>query len=255
MLTAPIVLSRREFLMTELGRITEVNLRNQWSREEEFTSWLSDHLDNLSDELDLDLELIDTEVIVGEAFRADILAQPIPEEVGDVIIENQFRKSDHAHLGKIITYGAGLDASYVIWICEPLRDEHRTAIDWLNENSGETTGYLALEIKLLRIDDSNPAPAFEVISKPDEWGKSVRREARGRLTPTKELQKKFWDNFKSYMEERGTSLSLRKTYPRHWYSFAVGRVGFKISLTVNTRENKVGCELYISKKVLRESGL
>lgn len=231
--------------LAELGELEEVDLRTVWPDEEdEFTPWLADHLDYLSDILEMDLELRNTEEPVG-SYSADIAAQPIQEDLGVVIIENQLSSSDHDHLGKIITYGAGLSASYVVWICEEVKEEHRTAIDWLNDNFPKDVGFLALEINVWRIGDSELAPKFEVICKPDEWKSYIKSAPE--LTETKRMQKKFWDELKDYMSAKDTNLSLRKTHPQHWYNISIGKSGFHIGLTVNTREKRVGCELHISK--------
>lgn len=233
--------------MSELGNIEEVNLRKMWRDEEkDFTPWLSQNLQLLEDVIDLDLELKDTEVSVGR-YTADIVAQPTQTETGDVVIENQLEKSDHDHLGKIITYASGLNASYIVWICKRFREEHKSAVDWLNENFERDVGILALEIKLLKIDDSKPAPQFKVINKPEEWSKHVKSVASGEITETKRLQREFWSELREYMKDEGTFLNPRKPRPQHWYSFSIGRSGFHISLILDTRKNESRCELYIKK--------
>ncbi|MFW5902837.1 MAG: DUF4268 domain-containing protein [archaeon] len=234
--------------MSELGEIQEVDLRRQWQKEDrEFTPWLSNNLDLIEEKLEIDLELKGTEVPVG-SYNADIVAEPTQSEKGSVVIENQLGKSDHDHLGKIITYASGLDASYVVWICKEIQEEHKAAVDWLNENFSKDVGFLALEIKLWKIGESKTAPKFNVICKPDEWSKYVQSTASEELSETKRMQREFWSEFREYLEEKGTPLNPRKPKPQHWYSFSIGVRHFKISLTVNTREDKIGCELYISKE-------
>lgn len=192
-----------------------------------------------------DLELVKTEAPVG-SYIADIVARA-QEEGGDVVIENQIGMSDHEHLGKIIAYGAGLDATTIVWICERFREEHRTAVDWLNKVSREDIAFFALEIKLWRIGKSDPAPKFDIVCKPDQWSKYVRSMASRELTPGQKLQLQFWTQFKQYLEEEVTSLKPRKPRPQGWYSFSVGRSGFRVILTARTKLKRVGCELYISE--------
>lgn len=234
--------------MSELGKVNELNLREEWRNEEkDFTPWLSENLELLEDIIELDLELKGTEISVG-SYKADIVAESTQIETGDVVIENQLGKSDHDHLGKVITYASGLDASYIIWVCEKVREEHKAAVDWLNQNLEKEVGVIALEIKLIQIGDSKPAPQFKVISKPEEWSKYVKSAASAEITETKQMQREFWSGLKEYMKEKGTFLNPRKPRAQHWYSFAIGHKDFKISLIINTRDKKARCELYIMNK-------
>ncbi len=230
-----------------LGTLNRVDLRDFWKDEaREFTPWLSkeENLNILANTLGLDLELVNTEVHVGN-FNADILAHDISDE-RKVIIENQLEKTNHDHLGKIITYASGLDAEVIVWICSKVTAEHRKAIDWLNEITDEKISFFALEIELWQINDSALAPKFNIVCSPNEWAKYVKKTATQReLTETKQLQYEFWNSFKEYMEEIGTSLKLRTPRPAHWYSVSVGRSQFTIGLTVNTQLKRLGCEIYI----------
>ena len=145
----------------KLGILNRVDLKEFWKDEaREFTPWLSreENLSLLADTLGLELELVDTEVSVGN-FNADIVAKDV---LGDrnVIIENQLEKTNHDHLGKIITYASGLDAQVIVWICNKVTEEHRKAVDWLNEITNDKIAFFALEIELWAIDASMPAPKF-----------------------------------------------------------------------------------------------
>lgn len=172
--------------MPLLGKLTKINdLRSIWQNEAtNFTTWLSEeeNLTLLAETIGIEIEFVARESSVGD-FSIDILAR----EAGSnktVIIENQLEKSDHTHLGQIITYASGTDASYIIWIVNKARDEHRKAIEWLNNNTGEGIGFFLLEIELWKINDSIPAPKFNIVERPNNWAKEVKSESgTGRRPP------------------------------------------------------------------------
>ncbi len=230
-----------------LGRFEKVDLREYWKDEaRDFTPWLAqeDNLELLGETIGLQIELENTEILVGK-FRADIIARDVNSE-RTIIIENQLEKTNHDHLGKIITYASGLGADIIIWICNLVTDEHRNAIDWLNEISNEQIAFFALEIELWKINDSPPAPKFNIVCSPNEWAKTVKESSVKRtITDTKLLQKEFWESLKEHMEINNTVLSLRKPRAQHWFNMAIGRTGFSIALTTNTVSKKLGCEIYI----------
>lgn len=230
-------------MSANLGRLERVDLREFWKDEaKDFTPWLmgEENLELLGETLGIEIELEDTDVTVGN-FKADIVAKDINSD-RFLIIENQLEKTNHDHLGKIITYASGVNANVVVWICKLVTDEHRKAIDWLNEITNEEIAFFALEIELWKINDSPPAPKFNIVCSPNEWAKSVRK---GKPTEIKLLQQEFWSALKDYMNEKKTFLKLRNPAARHWYSIAIGRSKFSISLTVNTLRNRLGCELYM----------
>jgi hypothetical protein len=233
--------------MSNLGRLNKIELRNQWKDEaRDFTPWLAteENLQELSNAIGIDLELDDTEVYVG-SFKADIVARDINSD-RKVIIENQLEKTNHDHLGKTITYASGLDASVIIWIASKIRDEHQQAVDWLNENTTEDFGFFAVEMELWKIGDSLPAPKFNVVSRPNDWAKSVKQYTKDHShSTTKTQQLEFWTSLYEYFDEVGSPLSLRSPNPRHWYSLSVGRSKFNISMTINTRDKRLGVEIYI----------
>lgn len=205
---------------------------------------LEENLALLSNEIGFDIKLIQTEARVG-SFNVDILAE---EEISGhkIVIENQLEISDHDHLGKIITYASGYDAKAIIWIVKDVREEHRKAIDWLNENTNEDVGFYLLKIELWQIENSLPAPKFEMISKPNDWAKAVKNSVESvKLTDTKLKQLEFWDFFKNYAKQNNTSLRFQKSYPQHWTDIAIGNSDCHISLTINSRDKQYGCEIYI----------
>lgn len=177
----------------------------------------------------------------------DILAE---EENSNrkIIIENQLEDTNHDHLGKIITYASGYDAEIIAWIVKDFREEHRKAVDWLNEHTDEGINFFLIKIELWKIGKSDPAPKFEIISKPNEWAKAIKTNSSGgELSDTKIQQLNFWTRFKNFVQAIDGKIKLRSPRPQHWYDISMGSSDAHISLTINTRENLLACEVYISK--------
>jgi len=230
-----------------LGKLTKIDLREAWKHEaNDFTTWLAqeENLRLLGDEIGFDMKLVQTEAKVGD-FNVDILAEE--ENTGKkIIIENQLEITNHTHLGQIITYASGYDANVIVWIIGDAREEHRRAIDWLNEHTDENIEFYLVKIELWQIGDSPYAPKFEIVSKPNDWAKAVRESiGQGELTDTKLNQLEFWNQFKEYGRTSGTKLRFQKTYPQHWTNISIGRSDAHLALTINSRENVIGAELYI----------
>ena len=162
-----------------LGRLTQVDLRTYWQREDtEFTPWLgqSENLDLLGAAIGKELERQAEEVNVGP-FRADLLCKDTV--TGDlVLVENQIERTDHGHLGQVLTYAAGLGAKPIVWIAREFQEEHRAALDWLNESTHDDIEFYGVQVELWRIGDSTPAPRFDVVAHPNEWSREVREHAR-----------------------------------------------------------------------------
>ncbi len=166
------------------GRLRSLPASEGWTHEGRyFTPWLAENLDLLGVELGLELRLVKREHPIGR-YSLDLLLEDA--EGRTVAVENQFGRTDHDHLGKVLTYCAGAEAKVVIWIAETLTEEHVAALEWLNENTVEDVGFFGVEFELLAIDDSKPAPHFRVVVKPNGWVKRVRRESPPRRTWTRE---------------------------------------------------------------------
>jgi hypothetical protein len=182
-----------------LGKLQRINLRDAWKHEaSEFTPWLAqtENLDLLAEALGLvELELVGSEHWVGD-FKLDLLCS---DDGGQVIIENQLERTNHNHLGQIITYAAGVGARKVIWLAESFRTEHVAALEFLNQHTTEDLSFFAVEVELWRIGDSPMAPSFNVLVKPNDWTKSSRESAKVATvtTPTKQRQLKFWTEWKA----------------------------------------------------------
>lgn len=233
--------------MSKLGKLTKIeDLRTIWKHEErDFSAWLAmeENLAMLSLEIGLDIVLEERESAVG-GFSLDIMAY---EEGTNrkIIIENQLGDTNHDHLGKLITYAAGKDAEVIIWIVKRARDEHRKAVDWLNEHTDEAIAVFLIELELWQIGDSLPAPKFQVVAKPNDWAKAMKVE--GQLSDTKQLQYSFWQAFTEFAGKTDfiKSFTLRKARPQHWYDLGIGMSEAHIALTANTQKKLIGAEIYI----------
>ena len=232
----------------KLGKLEKIDLRSYWKHEAlDFTRWLADshNLSELGDEIGLDIELKQIEAGVGR-YSVDILAQE--ETTGKkIVIENQLETTDHGHLGQILTYAAGIEAEYIVWIVKGVRDEHKQAVEWLNEHTDEQVNFFLVKIELWKIGDSSPAPKFVIISRPNDWTKSLRGSVKdsSELSDTKLKQLDFWEGLKEFASLNFPSLKLRSPRAQHWYVVAIGRSDCHLSLTTHTTENQIGCELYI----------
>ncbi len=231
----------------KLSKLEKVNLREVWKHEAlDFTNWLAkpENLELLSDEIGIDISLIQTEASVGN-FNVDILAEE--ENTGrKIVIENQLEATNHDHLGKIITYASGFDAEIIVWIVKSVRDEHKQAVDWLNEHTDQKINIFSIEMEVWRIGDSPYAPKFQVIAKPNDWAKAVKKATnQSELSDTKLLQLEFWTKFKEYVQDNDGHIKLRKAYPQHWYNISLGSSNAHISLTINSQSSQIACEIYI----------
>ncbi len=197
--------------------------------------------------LDMELELEAQEIYVGD-FRADILCRN--EDGSRVLIENQLEKTNHDHLGKILTYSAGLDVHTIIWIAKEFRDEHLAALDQLNEITDEHFRYFGIEIKVWQIGDSARAPQFDVVSSPNDWSRTVSRDTQRatsrRLSETQQQQEKFWSELRTYMTQSDSQLRFPKPQPAHYLEFNIGRSDFGIRVWQRRQDKDIGASIYIT---------
>lgn len=240
----------------ELSRLEEVELREVWPDEaQDFTPWLAmkENLLLLGETLDMELELEAQEIYVGD-FRADILCRnpENPENETWVLIENQLGETNHRHLGQILTYSAGLDAHTVVWIAKKFREEHRAALDRLNEITNERFQCFGIEIKVWKIGDSAPAPQFEIVSSPNDWRSEVsqktRRAERENPSEAQLQRRRFWGQFRDYMIQRGSQLQYRERKSTRYLIFDIGCRGFAMSVWMSKRYEGLGTELYMTGK-------
>ncbi len=228
-----------------LGTLHRVPLREVWNSESaDFTPWLAqdENLKLLGDALGLDLTLEATEQQVGP-FRADIVAKDTTDG-SFVLVENQLERTDHSHLGQLLTYAAGLSTVTIVWIAERFTDEHRAALDWLNEVTAQDIGFFGLEIELWRIGNSPAAPKFNIVSQPNDWVKTVTKaRSEGSLSDTQQLQLEFWTAFKEYLLEQRSPLKVLKPAAQSWTSVPLGRSNFYVEAVIRSKESVVTVQL------------
>lgn len=215
--------------MTEVGRLERVDLRQLWGSESgDFTPWLAqpDQLALLGEAIGTILELEAQEQEVGP-FRADILCKDTASDRW-VLIENQLERTDHSHLGQLLTYAAGLQAETIVWVAARFTDEHRAAIDWLNEITDDRFSFFGIEIELWRIGNSPVAPKLNIVSKPNDWTKSVQAGAKTvDLTENRQLQLAFWTAYRADLEQH-SHIQSQKPQPQNWLVHTIGRSGFSL---------------------------
>ena len=156
--------------------------------------------------------------------------------------------TNHDHLGKIITYASGHDAKTIIWVVKDVREEHRRAVDWLNEHTDDEINIFLCRIELWKIDDSKLAPKFQIVSSPNNWTKTIKRSSNDEMSATKMLQLNYWTQLSEMIDNDGdynAVFNSRKPKGQHWYNLAIGSSLAHISLTINTRENDIKTQIWI----------
>lgn len=232
----------------KLGKIKRIHdLRMIWTHEaNSFTKWLAkeENLSKLGEDIGIDLVLEERESSVGN-FSVDIFANE--ESTGrKVIIENQLEDTDHDHLGKLITYASGKGAEVIVWVVKRARDEHRQAIEWLNQHTDTSLGFFLVEIELWQIDDSAIAPKFNVIERPNDWAKQMKNSEN--LSDRKQMLLKFWNGFNDYIAKSDifkNDFTIRKAQPDHWYDLSVGNSSYHICMTISAQKKRLSCGVYI----------
>ena len=235
--------------MADLGRLTRVDLREAWESEDsEFTPWLAqdENISILSETLDMELEVEAQEKNVGP-FRADILCRDANSADHDswVLIENQLERTDHTHLGQLMTYAAGLQTVTIIWVAQRFTDEHRAALDWLNEITDERFRFFGLEVELWKIGDSPAAPNFNIVSKPNEWSRVVGAAKASTKGDSERgaLYRRYWTELSERLVKRNSPVSSKQPQPQQWMDFAIGRTDFWLAAMLRRKERRVSVYL------------
>lgn len=199
----------------------EHSLRSVWPNEErDFTKWLTTNIDLLTSEIGIEVEEVTREETVGD-FSADIVAKEM-NTGSQVVIENQYGSTDHNHLGKLLTYSAGRNAGFTIWIAESFRPEHRSVLEWLNESGPKDIRFFGIKPRVVTMEGSDTKGfEFEVIVEPNDW----ERELTDSLTETERAYRDFFSSLTQAYAERRPDWYKLSPQPQSWLTFGAGVSG------------------------------
>lgn len=233
-------------LYMELGKLEKIELREVWRHEAlDFTRWLAkkENIALLSKEIGIDIEVIETEMSVGR-YNVDIYARDI-ESNKRIVIENQLENTNHDHLGKMLVYAAGLDADIAIWIVKDVNEEHRQAIEWLNDNSFEKINIFLVKVELWQIDNSPIAPKFQVICEPNNWAKVLKQQSKENVSDLELKQMEYWQGFVDYAKSKDKTYISQRPSIYNWYVIRIGSSDYKIKLVHSVNSDMIRCQLEI----------
>ena len=230
----------------QLGRLEPVDPRSIWPHEAvNFTPWLAQNADRLAEALGIEVSFDAVEHPVG-GYSLDIIGRDQSNGVV-LIVENQLGYSDHGHLGQLLTYAAGTSASTIVWITARFRDEHRQALTWLNEHTDQDTHFFGVELEVVRIGDSAPAPLFKVVALPNDWQKSMRAAAAGQAAEGKqELYRQFWRRLLERIRPVHSNWALGTGGARNWMWMTAPIRGCGLN-PVFAAKGRIRLELYIDR--------
>lgn len=225
-----------------VGKLIKTPLREIWKNEaRDFTSWLAENIDTLNEVLDTNFSVIEREKKVGD-FSLDLVVEDADGQL--TIIENQLEKTDHDHLGKVLTYLTNLDAKNAVWISSNPREEHVKVINWLNENTPDDVSFYLIKIEAVRIGQSDHAPLFSIVAEPTDVAKEIGKEKK-EYAERHHLRKEFWQQLLEKAKSRTRLHSNCSPSIYNWISSGSGRSGLTFNYAISY--NYVACELYIDK--------
>jgi hypothetical protein len=232
-------------MVISIERLVQVPLREIWADEARvFTPWLASNPDYLSEALGMELELVGTEVGVGP-FAADIVLRDTNSDA-QVIVENFLEATDHDHLGKLITYAAGLEGSYAVLVAKVFRPEHRSALKWLNGISAAGAGFFGIEVHAVRIGNSPPAVQLDVVVEPDDWQRQLRSATSGQASPAQARNLEWWTEFLPALQEAHPGwTSASKPSTASWFTLPAGRTGIRYSVSFSWPTGASGYRLRV----------
>lgn len=231
----------------KLSEIKIINPREIWKREPDFTDWLAQrsNLDILAKEIGIEMNLVRTEAPAGR-FNLDILAEDIGDKNRLIAIENMLNMSNHTHVGQLLTYGSTLDTKVLVLVVTDICDEHEQVFKWLNEITRPEYSFFIVKFELIQIDNSNPAPNFEILVQPNEWARTLKNYNDNKEpTEHKLLQLEFWEAFKKYLNENNLYLRIQHPRPVPYRDIRIGCSDAHILLRINIPDNQLSCSLYI----------
>ncbi len=230
----------------ELGKLEKIELREVWRHEAlDFTRWLArkENIALLSKEVGIDIEVIETEMSVGR-YNVDIYARDT-ESNKRIVIENQLENTNHDHLGKMLVYAAGLDADIAIWVVKDVNEEHRQAVEWLNDNSFEKINIFLVKVELWQIDNSPIAPKFQVICEPNNWAKVLKQQSKDNISDLELKQMEYWQGFVDYAKSKDKTYISQRPSIYNWYVIRIGSSDYKIKLVHSVNSDMIRCQLEI----------
>ena len=236
-------------MSTSIQKIKRVPLRELWRKEDkDFTKWLEEHIDFLNDAIGFDITIESREEKVGP-FKVDLYGE---DNFGNkVIIENQLEKTDHNHLGQLITYLTNLGANIAIWICKEPTEEHAKAIDWLNEVSPDDISFYLIKLEAIKIGDDSPAgPLFTVIKRPTTEKKQIGLEKK-EYAQRHVFREKFWAQLLAEMNKKNSLFANVSPSTENWIGIGMGRGGFNLNLVISKKYARA--EIYINRGETEEN--
>lgn len=231
-------------LYMELGKLEKIELREVWRHEAlDFTRWLArkENIALLSKEVGIDIKVIETEMSVGR-YNVDIYARDT-ESNKRIVIENQLENTNHDHLGKLLVYAAGLDADIAIWVVKDVNEEHRQAVEWLNDNSFEKINIFLVKVELWQIDNSPIAPKFQVICEPNNWAKVLKQQSKDNISDLELKQMEYWQGFVDYAKSKDKIYISQRPSIYNWYVIRIGSSDYKIKLVHSVNSDMIRCQL------------
>ncbi len=232
----------------KLVKQIQISPRKMWPNEaSHFTPWLAENIDDLGEKIGMELEVVGTEVSVGP-YSADILAKDVGTN-SYVVIENQLEKTNHDHLGKSITYASALNANTIIWIATTFTEEHKKALDWLNDNTNEELSFWGIQLELWKISDDSASLRFNVVCTPSSNVKTIKNK-QSTITEKNKFQLEYWTKFRDKLLATKKVTSLQTPRPQYWFDITIGRSGIHLSNFCNTIKNTVGVRIYIQNRVV-----
>ena len=226
----------------------QINPRKMWPNEAlNFTPWLAENITELGEKIGMELEVVGQEVSVGP-YSADVLAKDIDTDTY-VVIENQLERTNHDHLGKSITYASALGAKTIVWIATDFTEEHKKALDWLNDNTNEDLVCWGIQLELWQISEETASMRLNIVSRPSTNVKTIKSKTNNE-SESRNIQLSFWTKFREKLQSTKKIPSLQTPKPRYWYDVRIGRSNILLSNFCSPQKNIVGVRLYIRSNVV-----
>lgn len=212
-----------------IGRVETLPIRKIFAKEaQNFTTWLESHIDALAERIGVELTVVQREKDVGE-FNVDLLCEDSDQR--PVVIENQLEKTDHDHLGKLLTYLVNLGASAAIWVTTHPRPEHEKVIDWLNESTPLDISFYLVKVEAIRIGTSAVAPLFNILVAPDRQAKEIGKKKK-EWAERHHQRFEFWKSLLEKSKDKTKLFSNVRPGRENWISTGAGKAGVSLSYVV-----------------------